>query len=64
VDLPEEEDESFCIENEKLYSISRAPPKWFQCTVHSGPATVAPDSATSIFVATADLMITLTMSRL
>jgi hypothetical protein len=44
-------------------------PKFLQCGcsalhVINGPTTVAPDSATAVFVATATLMTTLMISRL
>jgi hypothetical protein len=61
VDSFEEEDEPFGTECAKPYSMFTALTKWFQCTyVTNGPTTVAPDSATSVSVATAALMTALT----
>jgi hypothetical protein len=62
VDSSEKKDEFFGTECAKPYLISRALKSGSSAL--NGPTTVVPDPATSTFVAAADLMTILTVSRL
>jgi hypothetical protein len=65
VDSFGEQDEPCCIECAEPYLMSRGPTERLQCvTIIDWPTTVAPDSATSMFVATATLITRFRVCRL